>query len=253
MSWLRFARKLPGLNKQPTYPDLEALVEAEAEKTGDEYHIARWVVPLVGVGAGVLVFLPLSIFVSPYFLFGLGGLSLIGAGIGYICHLIAKGVSPSLIALRKRTRVLRDRLINLKNILGFEPALSPAVGEMLNEAAHYYLQVCHDEAPAGMMWPEARQRALAAMEEAMTRMLELAEPPTVSAQDAILVRGWAKPLLNEMKELAKKLKEHEQTQRESPLIATDSDALAGLREARVELERLDQATQELDIRQHERS
>jgi len=248
LSWLRAVRKVPGLNKQPTYPDLEALVEAEAEKTGDEYHIARWVVPLVGVAAGTAIFLPLAILFSPYFYLGMGGLAAVGSGIGYICHLIARQVSPSQIALRKSTRSLRNRLVTVKNLLGFDPALSPAVGEILNEASKLYLQVCHDPKPSPTIWPEAYQRAQAAMEEAMTRMLELAEPATVPAQDAALARGWAGPLLAEMKELAKTLETHERTLKASPLGASDSDALAGLREARVELERLDQATQELNIR-----
>lgn len=247
LSWLRFARRLPGLNKQPAFPDLEALVEAEAEKTGDEYHIARWVVPLVLTTVGVAVFVPLSIFISPYFLFGTGGFALVAGILGYAFHLVAKGITPSQIALRKRTRTLRNRLIQLKHLIGLEPALSPAVGEVLNEAARYYLMVCDDETPEGM-WPEARQRAQAAMQEAMTRMLELAEPATAPAQDAALARGWARPLLSEMKALATAIEEHEANQRRSPLAASDRDALAGLREARVELERLDQATQELDLR-----
>jgi len=101
------------------------------------------------------------------------------------------------------------------------------------------------------MWPEARLRARAAMEEAMTRMLELTEPPNGPAQEAVLARGWAMPLLAEMKALAKAMAEHEEGQRRSPIASSDADALAGLREARVELERLDQATQELDLRQHQ--
>ncbi|HRK22020.1 MAG TPA: hypothetical protein PLX06_09430 [Fimbriimonadaceae bacterium] len=250
LSWLRFARRLPGLSKQPEYPDLEALVEAEADKTSDEYHIARWVVPLILGTVGAAVFIPLSIFVSPYFLIGTGGLWVTAATLGTIFHWIAKGITPGQVALRKRTRNLRNRMIQVKNLLGFEPALSPKVGEVLDQAARYYLQVCHEETPVGM-WPEARLRARAAMEEAMTRMLELTEPPNGPAQEAVLARGWAMPLLAEMKALAKAMAEHEEGQRRSPIASSDADALAGLREARVELERLDQATQELDLRQHQ--
>lgn len=248
LSTLRFFRRLPGLDKQPTYPDLEALIESEAEKASDEFHIARWVVPLVLSAVGVGVFIPLTIKLSPFFLFGTFGLMTVGAILGLSFHFVAKRITPRQIQLRKRTKTVRGRLVSMRNILGFDPALSPKVGAVLNEAAQLYLQVCGEEPDADSLWPEAGDRARAAMEEAMTRMLELAEPENIQAQEAVLARGWAVPLLSEMRALAKALEAHHTNKRMSALTASELDALAGLREARADLERLDQAAQELDLK-----
>jgi hypothetical protein len=189
--------------------------------------------------------------VETFFVIGLVGLPLLGVILGVVFHFIAKSIPPSRAALRKRSRKMLDRMVRLKSLLGLEPALSPTVGEVLDEAARLYLKVSAprpgDENRGGL-WDEARAKAVAAMEDAMSRMLQLVEHENPQAQEIELSRGWAQALLEEMKSLERALEEHDRSGARSALAEPGLDALAGLRDARVELERLDSAAAELELR-----
>lgn len=248
LSWLRLARRIPGLARQPELPNLEALIEAEGQKPGDDFLIARWVVPLVLTVVAVAVFTPLAILVEPWLGFFGAGLIAIGGILGLCFHAIAKAIPPSRVVLRKRSRKLLERMCRVKHLLGLEPVLAPEVGSVLDEAARLYLKSATDtgnEARTGV-WEEARERAMLAMEEAMGRLLELAEPDNAQAQEIALSRGWAQPLLNEMAALGQALDRHAADERLAKLTSAEPDALAGLRSVRDELERIESAESELD-------
>lgn len=254
LSLLRLARRIPGLAKQSELPNLETLIELEALKPSDEYHVARWVLPLVHTAVGLAVFVPLMYLVDPLFVIGAVGLPAIGLTLGTIFHFVAKRISPTQINLRKRCKKLMRRLVGLKNLLGFEGVLSPNVAQVLEESARLYLKCTggnDGKKPKATVWNEAGQKAEKAMEEAMARMLELADPETSAGQEAELSRGWGFPLLKEMSELEKALEEHRNNERMAMITDPAGGAIAGLREARSELERLDSAAEELELHQRQ--
>lgn len=247
---LRLARKFPGLTS-PEYPHLETLIEQESVKIKDGYHYARWITPLAGVFLAVACFLPLALTVHPLFWIGTVGLSVVGGVLGWIFHVLAMRISPTQLLLRKRCMTLGQRLITVRNLLGMLPTLSPKVAAFLEEAASIYLAVRPPVEPArgGNVWTEASLKAHRAMDDAMAQMLALAEPETPQAQEVELARGWAQPLLEEMKATAHALVQH--SRRESIAAQVDSpiSPLAGLADARADLERLETAVAELE---HER-
>lgn len=251
LSFLRLARKLPGLNKQPEYPNLEVLIEEESQKVKDGFHHARWITPLSGLVLALGCFMPLALTVHPLFWIGSAGMVTIGAGLGLIFHRLAIRISPTQLKLRQRCMNLANRMISLKSLFGAMPALSPKVAEILEDAAATYLKVRPSKerdgrAPMPAVWDEARKRAERALDEAMSQMLTLSEPETPQAQEVELNRGWAQTLLAEMKDTAKAL---EMSSRSAGLAAElDSAAspLANLREARSDLQRLESAVSELE-------
>ena len=94
---------------------------------------------------------------------------------------------------------------------------------------------------------EARLTAVQALESAMANLLELAEPSGAQMQVQALAAGWAEPLLLEMRELDTALDAH------ARIAATEravrgNETLAGLRDARLGLQKLDSAIEELDER-----
>jgi hypothetical protein len=250
LSLLRIARRVPGMGNQPELPNLESLIEEEALKTKDEFHIARWVVPLVMSIVGPAVFIPLALAIHPLFLIGCFGLIGLGAVLGTVFHFVAKRQDPTRIALRKSCQKLMHKFVGLKSLLGYSPVLSPKVAPILEEASAVYLRVRppfenSKRSKERLPWDESYRRAQGAMEEAMAKMLTLAEPETVQAQEVELSKGWAEPLLLEMKAAAEAIEGHIQRSREAALYDSNSAPLAGLREARAELERIDSAVSEL--------
>ena len=63
LSALRIVRMTRTKSNVIEHPQLEALVEAEFAKVSDGYHLARWIVPLVGVTIGG-IFLPIACFAN---------------------------------------------------------------------------------------------------------------------------------------------------------------------------------------------
>lgn len=227
-------------------PHLESLVEAEADKVIDGYHLARWIVPLAGVVVGLGVFLRLAMLVHPLFWIGAVGLSLGGLISGIVFHVLAIRISPLQREIRKRCRKLADRMVKLGCLMGQQPALAPEAAGILEEAACAYQRAGRPGSPnaASGVWDDAGRKARLAMEEAMAKMLTLADLESVQAQEAELAKGWAQPLLAEMQATADALvKAGLRAERHAHLVG--ESPIGGLAEARLNLERLDAAMQEL--------
>ncbi len=235
----------------PELSSLEALVDDEFAKVSDGWHLARWIVPLCGVLVGGGVFLPLALWGHPLFLIGAIGLSFVGIVLGVIFHLLARRITPWQLGLRKKCAMLGQRMVGLANLTGVSAALSPKVGAVLEEAAEAFLSV----KPVGKEIPlrpskgvygEAAQKAEMALLDAMTKMLTLAESPSHQAQEAELARGWALPMLEEMKATAAALKSPSSRVQIAAQIEAAESPLAGLVESRAQLARLEAAASELD-------
>lgn len=250
LSILRVARRFTGLNKSE-YAHLETLIEEEAVKIKDGYHHARWICAASGALFAFGCFMPLALTVHPLFWIGTAGMCLIGGTLGYIFHRLAKQISPPQMRLRQRCMKLGHRLISFKNLMGAAPILSPKVAEFLDEAAATYLLARpHSERDRkGALleaWDDATARAQRGMDEAMAQMLALAEPESPQAQEAELARGWAKPLLEEMKATAQALAHSARSASFAAQMDPASAPLATLKDARADLERLDSAVSELE-------
>jgi hypothetical protein len=165
--------------------------------------------------------------------------------------MIARGISPTTIRLRQNCRTLIMKLAGFNAIVGTQPVLAQRVANALEEAAGLYLRARPSGAkPSDGLWSEAQQRIGIALDEAMAQLLTLAEPESVAAQEAELGRGWAEPLIEEMRVLAKTVEAH-RTGANSALLADERmGPLAGLRNARHELQRLDSALSELEQETH---
>lgn len=241
---------MPGLGSQQELPNLELLIEAEALKPKNGWHLARWITPLAASVVGLATFIPLTIEFSAYFLIGAIGFPVLGGVLGYLFHLEAKKISPQQIALRNRCYRLMSRLNGLRNLLGWSPVLAPRVGEVLDEAASLYLKVRLPAEAASNggkgLWDEALVRAQKSMDEAMAHMLTLAEPDSAQAQEAELNRGWAEPLLEEMRSAVDAIDAHVRSMRAAAMVESQNPALAGLRDSRLELQRLETAVSELE-------
>lgn len=236
VAWI--ARKLQS-GGTGEWPHLEDLVAAESVKIKDEYHYARWIVPLVA-GVVAVVFGALSV-IHPLFLIGTGVGLLAGTILGLVFHSIARSVSPAQLLLRKRATALRRRWMGLTHLLGVESGVSPRVGEVLDEAARIHLSVRPPKVSGQAPIPSrSRRDAEEAMDEAMAAMLALAEPSSPAHQEALLDQGWAARLLDEMRGASKALAV--MPDEDNP----DGSALHRLRRARLELESLKEAREELD-------
>jgi hypothetical protein len=248
---LRVARRFTGLNKQSEYPHLETLIEDESYKIKDGYHYARWISPLSGLVLALGCFMPLALTVHPLFWIGTGGMTLIGGVLGWIFHRLAMQITPTQMLLRQRCMKLGQRLISLKNLLGALPILSPKVAEVLEDAAQTYLTARpgpERDLPTALLpvWNEAATKAQRALDDAMTQMLALADAETPQAQEVELGRGWALPLLDEMKATARALENSARSAQIAAQMDPATTPLATLRDARSDLERLDSAVSELD-------
>jgi len=245
LTWLKLARKVPGLNRQPEFPHLESLIEQEGQHASEELLVARWLVPLILTVVGLSVFIPLMIFVHPLFLIGMLGLPTLGIVLGLVFHSMVKSLPPARIELRKQCRKLGERLLGFKNLIGIEPTLSPKVGQLLDEAAKLYLRakVRADSSANTNLASESVSKAADAMEDAMAKLLQLAEPDGVAAQDAALSGSWAEQILSEMQRLDKAVESSDRNAQASRMIETD--ALARLRETREEIENTESAVMEL--------
>jgi hypothetical protein len=245
LAWLKLSRKLPGLNRQPEYPHLEALIEQEGQNPSSDFMAARWLVPLILTTVGVSVFTPLMIFVHPLFVIGLVGLPLLGVILGLIFHSFVRSVTPARIKLRRQCRKLGEKLIGWKNLLGIESPLSQEAGEILDEAAMIYLKVQARStgfSPNGTM-TEPHAKAERALENAMSKMLELSEQDSAALQNVSVAGGWASQLLEEMRALDAALEASERSSRAAELI--EADTFAQLRETREEIQMMDSAVIEL--------
>lgn len=249
LTLLRAARWVTGRANKPDHPHLETLIEEESVKVMDGFHYARWIVPLVGAGLSLAMWLPLALTVHSLFWIGFAGFMGIGGLLGYVFHRLAMRISPTQILLRKRSLALGNRMVSVKSLVGMMPALSPKVAAFLEEAAAAYLAVRPKRdslARSNGVWAESTHRLHRAMDDAMAQMLSLAEPETPEAQEVELTRGWAQPLLAEMKAAAQALMEEAGRERIAAQVDSTESPLAGLSHARADLERLRSAESELD-------
>jgi len=243
LPWFRAARRLVGLRKGQEWPYLEALMEAEAGQPTDDYRIASRVASFVCALVGAFTFRMVFLHQTTLFMIGAGISLAIGGALWFIFNQMDKSISPSRRHLRKQAKIVWSRYRGIKNLLGVEPAMSTTVGDVLNNAAGIYLR--HSK-PVRYFHREpesATAKSERAMEEAMARMFDLVMPETPAAQEVELSRGWAPSLLKEMRALDMAI----ERQKQSPTLS-GSDPLINLREARMELEMREAATQELDTR-----
>jgi hypothetical protein len=173
--WLRIARTAK-LYKQPEYPHVEALLEAEDEEPGDDYRMLAKIILASIVGCALLVVI-VAVFATRSLwpqmsTFGAGAIATI---VWFILDSYDKRISRSKARIRTLSKQIVQRVCGLSNIVGVEPAVSPAVGPVPDEAAAIYLKHCSDHPnQTERPYNEGRMKAEGALEEAMARMMELA-------------------------------------------------------------------------------
>jgi hypothetical protein len=217
----------------PEYPNLEALLEAQEGTVSYDYQVLSRVIPGLVAGVGSLVFIGLALAISPFYLLGVLGFGVLAAGLWFVLDSLDKRIPRSRAQLRKLGEEIWKRYQSFANMVG-QPALAPSVCEVLDEAASIYLKHSNETEAKQSLQGEARIRAVQALEEAMARLLELGKPTSVQAQELELQVGWARPLLQEMRDTDKALTHHLQTALAAQAINT-ADPLSNLRDARMEL------------------
>lgn len=250
LSFLRLVRRVPGLTGHPELPNLESFLESEGVRPHQVYRILEIVIPTsVLVFGGVSVGLARWSGAGPVPLLLGGGLALvIAAAAWYVFHRLDGTITGATRRIRGLAEVLLKRYAGCGNIMGVEPAVDGEVGAVLDEAAGIYVK--HAAVPTKTDLPviqEARADAVRALESAMASLMELARPVSAAAQRQALAAGWAHPLLAEMRELDRTLDAHAR----NAVAGRDSvgdDPLAGLRDARLRIEKIDSAIDELEDR-----
>lgn len=128
------------------------------------------------------------------------------------------------------------RYSSLGNIFGGEHVLSEEFASVVDEVARHYLKHCSDTAS---QQGDAPAKAARAIEAAMARIMEAANFTDRSSQERAMV--WAQPMLDELRSLDLELDQF--------AILSQSedrdDPLAGLRNARSELQSITAASQEM--------
>lgn len=235
----RMMRRVAGLPPAAEYPQLERLLEREAGQVHNDYRLLARVVPTI-------VF-AVSLFTAS--IWGmLGGLVL--AGLAWkLLDWLDRRIKPSQVVLRQRSERIWNRYDSLSRRFAREPVLDPRVGDILEDAAQIYLK----HSTASKEWDhrvltESHAKAVLALEVGMGRLLQLGEAETLRAQEVELQAGWAMPILQEMRELDGAL-DHHLKSRVAERAALTDDTAGRLREARLDLERMDAAIEELDQHQ----
>ena len=239
LTWVRISRRLPGVVRQRELANLEALIDAEeGRQPTRNLFILSCAIP-----AGIGTFGGLSVFVA--WISGNKGLPLalgtaftavLAAGAWFIFYRLYRAVPPSKRRLRDLVLKFTRQYASVGNIVLGEGSLSDPFATVLDEAAGIYLQQSSvdDDSLTG-----APAKAMVALEEAMSKLLEVALLKDQVAQNQALT--WTQPLLEEMRLLNQSLAEHAMTVKHNEF----ADPLASLREARAELETSTTAIQEL--------
>lgn len=240
LSWVRLTRRVTGIVQQNELPNLEALIDAEAERQPTRtYFILSCAIP-----ASIATFGGLSVFLA--WISGNSGLTLLPGSIAtvllsaaawYIFFRLYRSVPKSLRYLRDLIAKFSEKYASFGNIVLGEQSLSPQFAPILDEAAGIYLKHSFDGRKSNAATPEKAHKAL---EEAMTKLMETALLKEIEAQNLALT--WAEPMLVEMRKLDQTLTENAlRSHRLAP-----ADPLANLREAREELETNNTAISELE-------
>lgn len=229
------ARLWRGIDALAEFPNLAALLAQEGDKVSDGYHYARWIVPVVGAVLGLAVFLPLALLQHPLFWIGGAGLPVVSGILGAIFHVLAGRISPTRMQLRKRCVKLQERRYSMRGLVGQEPALSRFVLATLDHAASIYLRVSANPSDS-----ELAVRIRGEIERAMAELMRLALLDSVAAQEGELERGWAEPLVEEMRAVARTLETADTS------LVNDHSHTLRLQALREEMSQLQSATEELD-------
>jgi len=227
-----------GLAPQAEYPQLEAFLEHEVQNPTVDWRILQIVFTSVfgGMGAlGTIVSLAAhKMAIEPlWVIFAVAGIAS-----WFVCGRLLHTVRPARLQIHKKSEQILGRLSHLTNLVGIQEALAPEVGMVLDEAAGIYRTYCEKADPKDAN----SSRAIQALEAGMAKLLDLGTLESPAAQTLEFDRGWAMPLLREMRRTAELL----DRQRSGGLALSPDDPLATLREARAELEVREAARIELD-------
>lgn len=227
---------------------MEAFLETEGQKPFLIYRILKLVIPLsVGVIGGATVLLAkLSGVGLGNLVGGMVATVVLSAACWTVFHKLDIAIPESSRRLRRSAYKLLQRYLGLGNVVGVEPALDPGVGAVLDEAAAIIQK--HTSAPVSAtptLVTDAQSRAVQALETGVAKLLELAEPQSAQVQKQALAAGWVGPLLQEIRELDRSLDEHARVAATESAMRGD-DAVARLRDARLGLQKIDSAIEELD-------
>ncbi|QYK54330.1 MAG: hypothetical protein KF824_05380 [Fimbriimonadaceae bacterium] len=241
LSWVRLTRRLTGLVRQPELTNLEKLIDREATRQpAYNYFILSCAIP-----AGIATIGGLSVFVA--WIAGNTGLPLawgaaltvlLSAGAWFTFFRLYQAVPPAQRHLRKLISKFSERYASFGNIILGEQILSDQFATLLDEVVGIYLPY---SSPDRTPFTEAPSKALNAIEDAMSKLMEVALLKDHDAQDRALT--WAQPMLEELRLLNQSLIEQQTV---TPRSLGLEDPLAQLREARSELETGNAAIQELD-------
>jgi len=237
LSWVRLARRVPGVVRQHELANLEALIDAEeGRQPASTWFILACAVPGVIGSIGFL-----SVFGA--WVAGNRGLPLIlGTALTatlattawFIFYRLFRAIPPSKRRLRDLILKFGRQYAGFGNIVLGEKAISEEFGTLLDEAAGVYLRYC---SAAGST--DVPAKAEKAIEDAMSKLMEVAVKDQAAQSLAL---AWARPTLDELRLLNQSLTEHSMKAELTDL----ADPLAGLREARAEIDTSNQAAQELD-------
>lgn len=245
-TWLRMARKAVGLESLPEHRALETLLVQEGKEPHNDFRIAAWVVPPIVVAVlGIPAFLIASDVGGPAWLLTLPAV-LVPAGLWSLFFYLDRRIPEPLRRIRSLSDAIRKRYLRIGSLVGDQPVVSPRVAEALDVAAAIYLRNRPPSTVRGrtnQSGPGERTRE--ALEAAMLRLLELLSPEAPIEQEAVFDQGWAIPLIAEMEAAA-----HSLDRLSNGLSALEAahDPLANLRDARIELQSIEAAVNELDIR-----
>lgn len=239
---------MPGLGGKHELPHLESLIESHSGRPHEVYRVLKFAVPLAIVAFGVasIGFAMVSRVGPVQIVVGALATALLAGVSGQIFHRLDQGISQDSRRLRKQADKLLARHLSIGNLVGAEPVLHPKVGEILDEAAAIYLKHNQADRPNDTSpYAQARQKACRALEAAMARLMELAEPVGATLQERLLAAGWAEPVLEEMRALDRALDEVTRRESVQEMVQTDS-AIGALQDARLSLQGFQSAVQELE-------
>lgn len=239
--WLRMARRAK-LYKQPEFPNIEALIEAEHGQPADEYLMLAKIIPACIIGFGAIVgIIAAGVQRSPWPLTSIFFSGVVATGLYFIFDHFDKRIPRSLVKIRKQSKDLNTRMCALTNLVGVEPALSTSVGSVLDEAAQIYLKHRVDPKTDRSMLASIKPQA--ALEDAMAKMFDLVSG-NARSQELEMQKGWAQALLQEMRDMDRDLDAHARSLVGGGISA--DDPLLQLRQARLELKNIDSAINELE-------